>query len=179
MTGTLFFLVDIGRVWKQNKKPLKINLRCAVCMLLLSIWDEDRILTDCFKWNNTLPLVLHSFVPTVVFLCCYFYSPPLALISLSNKHRCSHTLTLIFKHLPFYESGEIYPLPSLSLPSATPIVSLLHTFFIVFSVFLLPLSSPTLCEVLVLSFSHLCVFMWASKLPSHGLLKTLDRPFAV
>lgn len=40
-------------------------------MLLLSIC-EDRMLTDCFKCNNTLPLVLHSFVPVLFFSAVIF-----------------------------------------------------------------------------------------------------------
>lgn len=117
-----------------------------------------------------LSLSLHS-VSTYHY--CFFKSAVIvillspAFIFSSNKHRCSHTLILTFKNLSFYKSGEIYPLLSLSLPSAAPTQPLAH-YFIVFSLFLLPslthpLSFPPLCQVLLLSFSHLRVLLYASK----------------
>lgn len=87
-----------------------------------------------------LSLSLHS-ISTYHY--CFFKSAVIvillspAFIFSSNKHRCSHTLILTFKNLSFYKSGEIYPLLSLSLPSAAPTQPLAH-YFIVFSLFLLP-----------------------------------------
>ncbi len=113
---------------------LEMNLRCAVCVCYCCVYGMRGPYADslCFNRNNTHPQKHFSFFISFVFLVCYFCSPPLALNLFSNKHRCSHTLTLIFKHLSFYESGEIYPLPSLFLPSATPIARLLHTFVLYF-----------------------------------------------
>lgn len=97
-----------------------------------------------FNLNDT-SLSLHIFI--YILICRYCHSSISCFHFSSNKHRCSHTLTLIFKHLSFYESGEIYPLLSLSLPSAARTEPLAH-FFIVFSLFLQP---PTHSPL------HLCV----------------------